>query len=195
MFLFLVSFKSFSFWSEDDIRTRCQICRKVVKYHNENPEKPIISASDNSFCKNNSGNSWCSFVEKLSQNYVNLTAEQKKNDYCIRSSTCYPEQNPNLQGPRCGSCIFMAHHLIRFQKSYQKTAFYQFCISTKPSVASLCADIEEDSVDNFLNDLNKFRNATETCKSQHFCKVKKPKVPKTAQNQSQIINQTKTTEL
>ena len=173
MFFSLV-FSSFSFetGSEDDLRLKCSICQKIVKYHESNPKSGEILPENSSFCTENPNDKWCSFIDKVSKQYLNSTTRQKQN-YCFYSSLCYNEPDPSLVGPRCDSCVFLSNHLMRFPPEHQKQAFSDFCITSKSTVASLCADIEDESLNSFLKDINEMKDAEEVCKAQHFCRVKK----------------------
>ena len=173
MFFFFSFFvNSFEYGSEDDLRLKCSLCKKIVKYHEDNPNSGKIQPKDSSFCTKNSNDTWCNFIDKVSEQYLNSTKRQKTN-YCYLSSLCYNEPDSSLSGPRCSSCVFLVNHLMRFPSEHQNQAFSDFCVTSKSNVASLCADIEDESLSSFLYDVNKIKDAEDVCKTQHFCRIKK----------------------
>ena len=182
IFFFSLLVKTIEYGSEDDLRLRCSLCKKIQKYHEENPNSGKIQPKNSSFCTENPSDKWCSFIDKVSEQYLNSSTRQKAN-FCYLSSICYNEPDSSLSGPRCGACVFLANHLMRFPPEHQNKAFSSFCITSKSYVASLCADIEDESLPSFLNDVNQIKDAEEVCQLQHFCRVKKDRKRKDDANE------------
>ena len=195
MFYFLLfQTNSINTVSEDDIRLKCAICNKIVNYHQTNTTAEKISPKESSFCTKNSDSMWCTFIQEVSEQYLNATTREKI-DFCYLKSLCFTPPDPSLTGPRCEACVFLANHLMKFPPEQQRQAFSDFCITSKSTVSSLCADIEDESLNSFMREINEMKDAEEVCKAQHFCRIKKNRNRKDTTEDNQEENNQKQEEL
>lgn len=160
-----------SYESEDDLRLKCTLCQKITEYHQN--ETKQIEPLENSYCKQDPSNKWCRFVVETSKQYINYSIYHPQTNYCVAASLCAKELSPDLSGSRCETCVFLATYLSHVPTDLRNEAFSSFCLTSRPYGMFLCGDIEDDGLDYFLRDMDKYKLPEHICVKQHFCKKKK----------------------
>jgi len=173
MFYLIIFSTCWKFSSDDELELKCSICKKIIKYHLENPNSQIISIIPNSYCENEKNNKFCDYISASAEQIMNITSIRGKKRYCINSASCIDDKSHNLAGARCNNCISLVSQLLRHMQVDRKKAFNQFCRTSRPLSASLCGDIIDDGLTEFLEDVNALKDPISVCTATHFCRLQR----------------------
>lgn len=170
LYFFFLKGLSFGYLTADELSLRCTLCKKIISYHSAHPDEKRFRPIKDSYCSNNEDDPWCKYITSVSSDYFKLTSQNAKDKYCYQTVSCFPNVTGLYDGNRCQSCVDLASLLLLYDEVNRTDVFNTFCITSKLIPSSLCGDIIDDGLDDFMKDLQTLKDSIVTCKSLHYCR-------------------------
>ncbi|OHT07250.1 hypothetical protein TRFO_24658 [Tritrichomonas foetus] len=169
IFLFILQATSWQFASYDELNAQCSICQYFTKKLSEDIHyfDGKLNPEAGSECSKNKTNKICLVINAISSNFIHAT---NKTDYCRRVNFCPAEVPEGYSGPRCRICMRLVSHLLIHKNEDRKTAFYNFCVTSKSKPANFCGDVIDEGVEDFLYDVDDVNDSFKFCHLSHYCR-------------------------
>lgn len=157
----------------DELNVQCGICKYITsRFENDTSQIDLqLVPSKGTLCTSDKDNDICQTTEAIAKNFKNAA---NKTNYCIRTGFC-PAAVPHwIVGQKCQICLMLAKHILKYPIADRKAAFHNFCNTSNVITGLLCGDIYDESVDDYLDDLEDLKTPFSFCQISHFCR-KDPK--------------------
>ena len=115
----------------------------------------------------------CKYIIDTSNYLKNISNQRFLKKFCINSGTCILDHSEELTGTRCLNCIWLTNQILLHEKKDRLKAFYSFCSTSRFLTSTLCGDIIDDGINEFLLDLESVTEGISVGISSHFCRYKK----------------------
>lgn len=166
----------------DELNVQCGICKYITnRFENDTSKIDIqLIPSTGTLCEKDKENEICKSTEAIAKNFQNAT---NKTNYCRRTGFCPEEVPEGIVGQKCQICMMASKHLLHYSINDRLAAFHNFCNTSNLITSLFCGDVYDESIEDFLDDLEDLQNPFKFCHLSHFCRDKpKPKEKKEYDN-------------